>query len=127
MKYYHCLTCFILLWLMAGCPTPQPLPPDPDAWGDVYIPPPEPFIVVDAGPKPAKDAATPVGDIFDKACETLRTLRCSEGFSAPPKDSCEVALRHGQQIANMKPDCVAAATSVAAAKKCGRYCAHLQP
>jgi hypothetical protein len=123
MKLFLLALCALTI---TGCPTPSPIPPDPDVWGDVYIPPPEPF-VVDAGPAPAKDAATPIGDIFDKACENLRTLRCKEGFSAPPQDSCDVALRHGQKIANMKPDCVAAAGSVAAVKKCGRYCAHLQP
>jgi hypothetical protein len=113
--------------LLAGCQQPSPLPPDPFySVPDVYVPPPEPF-VVDAGSKPVKDASPPVGDIFDKACANLVTLRCQEGFSAPPQDSCADALRHGQQIANMKPDCVAAASSVAAVKKCGRYCAHLQP
>jgi hypothetical protein len=122
---FQALICFILLWVLAGCPTPGPVPPDDAFFGDVFIPPPEPF-VVDAGPSPAKDASPP-GDVFDRACANLRTLHCKEGFSAAPQDTCEVALRHGQQIANMKPDCVAAATSVADAKKCGRYCQHLQP
>jgi hypothetical protein len=130
MKLFLLALCALTI---TGCPTPSPIPPDPDVWGDVYIPPPEPFIVVDAGTDPvkdatpAKDAASPVGDIFDKACANLVTLRCKEGFSAPPQDSCADALRHAQKIANMKPDCVAAAGSVAAVKKCGRYCQHLQP
>jgi hypothetical protein len=83
-----------------------------------------------AGPTPAynEDAGTG-GDVFDKACATLRRLGCSEGFDRPSEASCADTMRRAEtaRLAEMRPDCVLRATSVTTARSCGRYCKTVLP
>lgn len=109
MKLVHTLALFAALLL--GCP-PSPINPPPDANdGASPVPPTTP----DAGPVLFADSGPPTACTL--ACVNLNKLGCPEGLDPNCVNVCNHA--QGQGVTNLKPDCLANATTVAAAKACG--------
>lgn len=88
--FLFCACMFCLAW--SACP--QPLPPVP--------------------PVPAPDAAP---SIYQASCANLAKLGCPEGLAA----NCAAVFEQAQtaRMADLKPACLTAATTQAAARGCG--------
>ena len=92
--------------------------------------PPEPPIVIFDGDAGAFDE--PFDDVSSggyanlrcaRACARLQTLKCPDGFARPGEDSCYVTCKRAENTGKIDfhLDCVIAASSQAAVRKCGSY------
>jgi len=94
----------LLLLIVCGCPPPAvPTPPGGDGG--------EPDVLeVDAAD------AEPCGDVYDCACKNLRRLDCSDYVEG----QCAVTMERiiMERLTPFSPECVAAAPSREAVRKC---------
>lgn len=96
---------------LSACPQ-APLTPLGDADADVVV-----TTVAEAG---VVDSAPVASDQCAQACANLRKLGCPEGSSVDGGDSCErVCGVTYVGVFNIKPACVASASSVAGVRACG--------
>jgi hypothetical protein len=93
----------VALLLMGGSGCPQPLPPTP---------PPGPA-VADAGVVDVPVASSPC----ERACANLAFLKCPEGLDTACVQVC--TRTQGSGITDLKPECLAKATSQYEAEVCG--------
>jgi hypothetical protein len=98
----------------------------PNCQGPTPPPPPEPDVVVvppdthDAAPAPAQDASLPDAGPLDPcqaACLNLKALGCLSSDVPTCTDVCRRVQDAG--LTDLKPACLAAATSKAGARGCG--------
>jgi hypothetical protein len=95
---------FVCLTACAACPSTTTNPP--------------PVAVADAS-LPAEGS-----DVCAQACGVLRAVQCPEGLTLDGGQSCEEVCRHAQQGAfDIKPACIALATTATQVKGCGVKCA----
>lgn len=93
---------------LEGCPSPAVSPPNAsDAATQVTV----------TTTIAASDSGSILFTPCNLACTNMAKLGCPEGVNANCVDVCNHAQASG--LTNLKPDCLASAATVAAAKACG--------
>jgi hypothetical protein len=100
----------IIVAFLAGCncsPRPGPLP----------VPGPLPT-VPDAAPQPAPDTRTR----YERACDRLRKLGCSDGLPTPAGTPCETVMEEGERrgLTHVSPECIEHMTACVEEQQCAR-------
>lgn len=107
-----------LVGVLVGCPAPTPDPKPP------VVPVEDggfPVVQTDSGDDedPSLDAA--LFPVCVKACATLKVQQCPEAQRLPGGKTCYAICRDEQQRGkiNLKPECIAKASSVSEIRACG--------